>query len=209
MAESVAQAPDIGHFVHFKNELSVPRTLTNGQFPCIPQTTIVWCCKITCKWIDVITITGFVSNGIIQLKQGYPLFKVRKNHFSRCRRCHLLVFAITIGERISESCDDLNPCRITWCKPNLGPRDNKLIDILNGAATESRTSAQDPLFLITSLALCCKEVPFGTPIVSQGFKVKGDHVFGWETENLVAVVGTEIRFSLVEIDCIGLHKVEG
>ena len=209
MAKPVAQAPDVGHFVHFKNELSVPCTLADGQFPCIPQTTIVWCCEITCKWVDVITISGFISNGIIQLKQGHPFFEVRKNHFCWCWRCHLLVFTISIGERISESRDDLDSCRITWCKPNLRPRDDKLIDILNGATTESRTSAQDPLFLITGLALCCEKIPFRTPIIAQGFEIKSDHVFGWETEDLITVVGAEIRFSFVEIHSIRLHEVKG
>ena len=166
MAKPIAKAPDIGHFIHFKNELSVPCTLSNGQFPCIPQSTVVWCCEITCERIDVITITCLISNGIIQLKQGHPFFKVRKNHFCWCRGCHLLVFTITIGERIRKSCDDLDACRIAWCEPNLGPRDDKLIDILNGATTESRTSAQDPLFLITCLALCCEKVPFCTSIIS-------------------------------------------
>ena len=208
MTKPIAKAPDIGHFIHFKNELSVPCTLANGQFPCIPKTTIVWCCEITCKWIDVVSITGFVSNGIVQFKQGHPLFEVRKNHFSGCWWCHLLVFTITIGERISESCDDLDACRITWCKPNLGPGDDKLIDILNCATTESRTSAQDPLLLITSLPFCSEKVPFRTSIISQSFEIESDHVFGWETENLISVVGTEIRFSLVEIHSIRLHEVE-
>ena len=209
MAKSVTKAPDVSHFVHFKNELSVPSTLSNGEFPCIPQTAIVWCSKIACKWIDVITITCFVTNGIIEFEQGHPLLKVRKNHFSGCWWRHLLVLSITIGEGISESCDDLDSCRITWCKPNLRPWDDELIDVLNCATTESRTSTQNPLFLITCLALCCEKVPFRTSIISQSFEIKGDHIFGWETENLISVVGTEIRFSLVKVDRIGLHEVEG
>ena len=68
MAKSVAQTPDVGHLIHLENELSVPSALANGQFLRIPQPTVVGRGKIRSKWIDVITVTGFITNRIIEFE---------------------------------------------------------------------------------------------------------------------------------------------
>ena len=141
MAESVAQSPNVRHLSHLENKLSIPGTLTYCEFLRIPQTTIVRCCEITCKWIDVISVTGLVTNCILKFEQRHPFFKIGKNNFCWSRWSHFLVLSITVSKRIRKGSYDLNSSGITWSKSNFRPRNHKFVHILNCTTSKARTTA--------------------------------------------------------------------
>ena len=61
--------------------------------------------------------------------------------------------------------------------------------------------------MVANLALRTEQVPFGSTVFADVVKIKGDHVFGREAEDLIAVIGTEVGLSLVEIHRVWLHEV--
>ena len=46
------------------------------------------------------------------------------------------------------------------------------------------------------------------PVVAQLGEIEGDHFLGREAENLIAVVGPEVRLDFVEVLGVGLHEVQ-
>ncbi len=61
--------------------------------------------------------------------------------------------------------------------------------------------------MVPNLALCTEQVPFGSPVFANRVKIKGHHVLRGETKNLIAVIGSEVRLSFVEIHGVWLHEV--
>ena len=98
VAEPVGKPPDIGHFAHGQNELSVPSTLAHREVGGVPQTTAVGCVEIGCQRVDVVAIARFIADGVIQFEQRDPLLKVGQHHFGRGGRRHFGVHAVAVGE---------------------------------------------------------------------------------------------------------------
>ena len=175
----------------------------------VPKAASVGRVEIGSERIDVIAVAGFIANSVLQFEQRDPLLKVGENHLGGCRRSHLGVRPVAVGEGISPRRDHLDPSGIPRCEADVSPRDRKLVHLINGASTEVGTPREDPLFCVADFTLRAEEIPFGAPVLTDVVKVKRNHVLGRETQDLVTVIGSEVGLSLVEVHGVWLHEVDG